>query len=196
MKQGCATGRSAPPSRALQRGRIGRSRGAGSVLGLGALALLGCTSGGPGGPEEDGAGGAAGGAPEAASAGTGAGTERTLCEERLSQDDCEAQPSGNEGHTCSWEPVSVSSEGAPCEALTEEHRCLTVPPGGPGGCAASVECGLEDGLHLLYRRVGGTVELHRFDGVCGFIPVGWAYCDWGADGTLEEGPSSCACACP
>ncbi|WP_437999882.1 hypothetical protein WMF26_08305 [Sorangium sp. So ce185] len=58
-----------------------------------------------------------------------------------------------------------------------------------------MECGQEDGLPLLVRQVGGTVELHRFDGVCGLSPVGWRYCIWGSDGTLTEGPSSCACAC-
>ncbi|WP_437969230.1 hypothetical protein WMF04_08010 [Sorangium sp. So ce260] len=191
--------RSAPPSRAPQRGGIWLSRGAGSILGLAALSLLGCTSSDTGGPEDDGAGGApktGSAGTEATSAGTGAGTDPTPCEERLSQGDCEAQPSGNEGPTCSWELVQVSSDGASCDALSEEHRCLRVPRGGPGACAASLECGLADGLHLLYRQVGGTVELHRFDGVCGFIPVGWAYCNWGSDGTLIDGPSSCACACP
>ncbi|WP_437726062.1 hypothetical protein [Sorangium sp. So ce861] len=188
-------------------------------MGLVALSLLGCTSSVSGGSEDDGAGGA----PEAASAaagstsaaagstsaaagstsaaagstsaGTGAGTEWTPCEERLSQEDCEAQTSDDDVHICSWELVSVSPDGASCDALAEEHRCLPTPRGGPGGCPGSVECGQEDGLPLLYREVGGTVELHRFDGVCGLSPVGWRYCIWDSDGTLTEGPASCACAC-
>ncbi|WP_434048471.1 MULTISPECIES: hypothetical protein [Sorangium] len=82
--------------------------------------------------------------------------------------------------------VHVSSRDASCDALREEHRCLTIPAGGPGACAASPECGQLDGLHLLYREVGGTIELHRFDGVCGFIPVGWMYCDWN-EGELTGG---------
>ncbi|WP_437939517.1 hypothetical protein [Sorangium sp. So ce341] len=211
MKQGDTTSRSAPCSRTLQRGTIWLSRGSGSVLGLVALSLLGCTSSVSGGPEDG-----AGGAPEAASAGTGstsagtgstsaaagstsagtgAGTAWTPCEERLSQEACEAQTSDDDVQICSWELVSVSPDGASCDALTEEHRCLGTPRGGPGGCPGSVECGQEDGLPLLYRQVGGTVELHRFDGVCGLSPVGWRYCIWGSDGTLAEGPSACACAC-
>ncbi|WP_437318755.1 hypothetical protein [Sorangium sp. So ce385] len=107
------------------------------------------------------------------SAGTGAGTAWTPCEERLSQEDCDAQTSDDDVQLCSWELVSVSPDGASCDALTEEHRCLAIPRGGPGGCPGSVECGQEDGLPLLVREVGGT----------------------GADGTLTEGPSSGACAC-
>lgn len=181
------TSRRAQSSRTPRRGTTWTSRGLASVLGLAALCLLGCTSGEEGGAEEDGAGGAPGA--------TGAGGEASEapCEERSSQEDCEAQPS--RGGTCSWEVVHVSSRDASCDALREEHRCLTIPPGGPGACAASPECGRLDGLHLLYREVGETIELHRFDGVCGFIPVGWSYCDW-SEGALTNGPSSCACACP
>ncbi|KYG06872.1 hypothetical protein BE21_32325 [Sorangium cellulosum] len=71
---------------------------------------------------------------------------------------------------------------------TRQERCTLLPL----FCRAGRR---EDGLPLLVRQVDGTVELHRFDGVCGLSPVGWRYCIWGADGTLTEDPSSCACAC-
>ncbi|WP_437693804.1 hypothetical protein [Sorangium sp. So ce176] len=181
------TDRRGRSSRVPRRDGTWMRRGSAMVLGLAMVFLLGCTSSDGSGAQDDGAGGA----PEATSAGAGAGA--TPCEERSSQEDCEAQPSPR--GTCSWEVVHVSSRDASCDALREEHRCLTIPAGGPGACAASPECGQLDGLHLLYREVGGTIELHRFDGVCGFIPVGWMYCDWN-EGELTEGPSSCACSCP
>ncbi|WP_437751930.1 hypothetical protein [Sorangium sp. So ce1389] len=168
-----------------------------SVLGLAALTLLGCISGVRDGTEEDGAGGA----PEAPSAGTGTtsagtGTNLTTCDDLLTEEDCEAQASRDEGYMCAWKPVRVTADEASCDEISEEHRCLRLPPGGPGSCVASLECGRNDGQHLLYRRVGGTIELHRFDGVCGFIPTGWEYCDWDPDGNLVDGPASCACSCP